>query len=72
MPKKNKAYLTIEELESKSYIKDENDLIYYMRGYFGKLAFNYKQMTITQIKSDLEDLKVVFEFLDKMRKRERS
>jgi hypothetical protein len=40
-----------------------------MRGYFGELAFNYKKMNITQIKSNLEDLKVVFEFLDKMKKR---
>ena len=66
---KIKAYLTIEDLENKFYLTDENDLIYYMRGYFNKLAFDYKQMTPTEIKSDLEDLKVVFEFLDKMRKR---
>jgi hypothetical protein len=71
MPKKIKAYLTIDDLENECYLKDENDLIYYIRGYFAKLAFNYKQMTITQIKSDLEDLKVVFEFMDKMREKRR-
>ena len=73
MPKKINAYLTIEHLEN--HIDDERELLFYvrllfyMRGYFNKLAFNYEKMNINQIKSDLEDLKVVFDFLDKMRQR---
>lgn len=70
MPKKNKAYLTFEYLEKNCF--SANDLMFYTRGYFGKLAFRYREMKISEIKSELEDLKVVFEFLDKMRKRERS
>lgn len=69
MPKKIKPYLTIEHFENELHINDKRELLFYMRGYFNKLAFNYKKMNITEIKSGLEDLKVVFEFLDKMTKR---
>lgn len=69
MPKKIKPYLTIDHFENELNINDVRELIYYMRGYFGELAFNYKKMNITQIKSYLEDLKVVFEFFDKMKNR---
>lgn len=69
MPKKIKPYLTIEHFENELHINDKRELLFYMRGYFNELAFNYKKMNITEIKSGLEDLKVVFEFLDKMTKR---
>lgn len=69
MPNKIKAYLTIEHLENELHINDKRELLFYMRGFFNELAFNYKKMNINQIKSELEDLKVVFEFLDKMRQR---
>lgn len=69
MPNKIKAYLTIEHFENELHINDKRELLFYMRGYFNELAFNYKKMNINQIKSELEDLKVVFEFLDKMRQR---
>lgn len=62
MPKKIKAHL---DFESFNICKSPNDLMFYVRGYFGKLAFEYRDMTISDIKSQLEDLKVVFEFLDK-------
>jgi hypothetical protein len=62
MPKKIKAYL---DFESFDICKSPNDLMFYVRGYFNKLAFEYRNMTISEIKSQLEDLKVVFEFLDK-------
>lgn len=68
MPKKIKPYLTIEHFENELHINDKRELLFYMRGYFNELAFNYKKMNITEIKSGLEDLKVVFEFLDKMTK----
>lgn len=69
MPKKIKPYLTIEHFENELNINDQRELIYYMRGYFDELAFNYKKMKMTEIKSGLEDLKIVFEFLDKMKSR---
>jgi translation elongation factor EF-4 len=69
MPKKNEPYLTIEHFENELHLNDVRELIYYMRGYFNELAFNYKKMKMTQIKSELEDLKVVFEFFDKMKKK---
>jgi hypothetical protein len=66
MPKKIEPYL---DFESFDICKSPNDLMFYVRGYFNKLAFEYRNMTISEIKSQLEDLKVVFEFLDKMQKR---
>ena len=69
MPKKIKPYLTIEHFENELHINDKRELLFYMRGYFNELAFNYKKMNITEIKRGLEDLKVVFEFMDKMTKR---
>jgi hypothetical protein len=62
MTKKIKAYLDFEDFD---ICKSPNDLMFYVRGYFNKLAFEYRNMTISEIKSQLEDLKVVFEFLDK-------
>jgi hypothetical protein len=62
MPKKIEPYL---DFESFDICKSPNDLMFYVRGYFNKLAFEYRNMTISEIKSQLEDLKVVFEFLDK-------
>lgn len=62
MPKKIKAYL---DFESFDVCKSPNDLMFYVRGYFDDLAFNYQDMKISEIKGRLEDLKVVFEFLDK-------
>lgn len=62
MPKKIKAYL---DFESFDICKSPNDLMFYVRGYFDKLAFDYRHMKISEIKSLLEDLKIVFEFLDK-------
>lgn len=69
MPKKIKPYLTIEHFENELHINDQRELLFYIRGFFNELAFNYKKMNITEIKSGLENLKVVFEFLDKMTKR---
>lgn len=63
MPKKIKAYL---DFESFDICNNPNDLMFYVRGYFDKLAFNYRNMKISEIKSNLEDLKIAFEFLDKM------
>lgn len=62
MPKKIKAHLNFESFD---ICKCPNDLMFYVRGYFGDLAFKYRDMKISEIKGRLEDLKVVFEFLDK-------
>lgn len=62
MPKKIEAHLNFESFD---ICESPNDLMFYVRGYFDKLAFKYRDMKISEIKSELEDLKVVFEFLDK-------
>lgn len=63
MPKKIKAYLTFEDL--KATCNNTNDLCWYMRGWFNKLAYDNKDMKIGEIRRHIEDLKVVFEFMDK-------
>lgn len=63
MPKKIKAYLTYEDL--KNSCENINEFCWYMRGWFNKLVFDYKNMKISEIKRHIEDLKVAFEFLDK-------
>lgn len=62
MPKKIEPYL---DFESFDICKNPNDLMFYVRGYFDTLAFDYRSMKMSEIKCRLEDLKVVFEFLDK-------
>lgn len=62
MPKKIEPYL---DFESFDICKNPNDLMFFVRGYFNDLAFEYQKMKISEIKHRLEDLKVVFEFLDK-------
>ena len=62
MPKKIEPYL---DFESFDICKNPNDLMFFVRGYFNDLAFEYQKMKISEIKGRLEDLKVVFEFLDK-------
>lgn len=62
MPKKIEAHLNFEDFD---ICKNPNDLMFYVRGYFEKLAFDYRNMSISEIKGRLEDLKIVFEFLDK-------
>jgi hypothetical protein len=66
MPKKIEPHLNFEKFD---ICKNPNDLMFYVRGYFEDLAFDYRSMKISEIKGQLEDLKVVFEFLDKMKKR---
>lgn len=63
MPKKIKAFLTLEDLQSSC--DDINDFVWYMRGWLNQVAFEYKKMKISEIKRYLADLKVAFEFLDK-------
>lgn len=63
MPKKIKAFLTFEDL--KASCDNINDFCWYMRGWFNQIAFNYQNMTMSEIKRHLEDLKIAFEFLDK-------
>lgn len=62
MPKKIEAHLNFEDLD---FCINPNYLMFFVHGYFDKLAFDYRNMNISEIKSRLEDLKVVFEFLDK-------
>lgn len=63
MPKKIKAYLTYEDL--KNSCENINEFCWYMRGWLNKLVFDYKNMKMSEIKRNIEDLKVAFEFLDK-------
>ena len=62
MPKKIEPYLNFESFD---ICKNPNDLMFFVRGYFNDMAFEYRDMKISEIKHRLEDLKVVFEFLDK-------
>lgn len=63
MPKKIEPYLTFEHLEKHCF--SAHDLCFYMRGWLDKFAFDYKNMSISEIKRYIEDLKVSFEYLDR-------
>ena len=66
MPRKNiKPDLTFETLKNNKYIDDPRDLVYYMKGYFESFINDYKNMSINEIKTKIEDLKVCFGFLDR-------
>ena len=63
MPKKIKPDLQFETLER--YCDDPRGLVYFMSGYFESFTLNYKNMSINEIKTKIEDLKVCFDFLNR-------
>lgn len=63
MPKKIKPDLQFETLER--YCDDHRGLVCFMSGYFEWFTLNYKNMSINEIKTKIEDLKVCFDFLNR-------